>query len=505
MDILNRHMLSIIVLLPMIATAIFACVPQKYLRYAKFGSAFIMATRFFLSLVVFLLVDKTGEFDFIEKLSWVRSIGSEYFIAVDSASALMLLATTVIALCASVLAISRNDEQGKADLAISTIVFSAISIVVVSIDAMLYATSVAALVFIVFILSGRKASLKSGGALLVLSVLAVVSVQFYAGTKAGSFNVLSIYAHRFLVSEELFLFLTSALAVAILSGVFPFHGVTRSMLKGSPAATGGVCASALMLAGFYGAYRFTLTAYPVSATYFSETAMIYLAVASLLSLFGAMSFRSGSQLLSGIVSAQAAIALFGLCSQSATATAGSLIYVSTVVVAFVPVAHLAKRFFIQRGENVEASANVGNGKMLSVVSLSMSSSVVGTGMFAGLFYIFLGTFQVYPAVAIAVMAIVAFMTSVVFYSVWKLFYSEKRSEQEASGLSFSECAAISMTIFFIFYAGVFPRWMSVRISQSAEAFASLTSRTKSIMLVPSVNSGSEKISGSAPQVENKGE
>jgi NADH:ubiquinone oxidoreductase subunit 4 (subunit M) len=167
--------------------------------------------------------------------------------------------------------------------------------------------------------------------------------------------------------------------------------------------------------------------------------------------------------------------------------AGSIIFASIASVAMISPAYVQKKIGnceVVSLDLAPAACGIGSGRTLFMVSFLLMACPIGTGMFAGAFYSFMGAFQIYPIVtALAVLSMVL-VSTVVFYAAWKFAAAEKTEKREWKALGFFECASISVIIIFVIALGVFPGIMSQRLTGSAEAFSELSRRTKSIVVVP---------------------
>jgi NADH:ubiquinone oxidoreductase subunit 4 (subunit M) len=206
---------------------------------------------------------------------------------------------------------SDDEDGGRYEATVLMVVTSALSLCLIALDAMLFAASIAALAAALIVFSAKKGYVRSSAAITATGFLVFIATLFYAGTKTGSFNALSIYAHKFSALEEIYLFIAASVAVAMIVGVFPFHRVLKDEIC-FERTFGGVGASVLFLVGVCCAYRYILPSYPVAATYFSKPAMMFLVAAAAIPSLGAVSCAFGGELVARILSAQAALVFFGL-------------------------------------------------------------------------------------------------------------------------------------------------------------------------------------------------
>ena len=90
------HILSIVLFTPIAGLAILLCIPSSNARAIKWWANIISFVGFLVSLPLVFKFDSSKDFQFVERASWIPSIGANYHIGIDGLGLLLVMLTTLI-------------------------------------------------------------------------------------------------------------------------------------------------------------------------------------------------------------------------------------------------------------------------------------------------------------------------------------------------------------------------------------------------------------------------
>src|SRR5262249_21619913 len=96
------HLLSFVVFLPLAGLAVLAALPAGSKRLIRLWANAIFLAGFLVSVPLVTNFDHAATgYQFVERASWIPSIGAQYLIGIDGISLLLVMLTTVIGFIAS--------------------------------------------------------------------------------------------------------------------------------------------------------------------------------------------------------------------------------------------------------------------------------------------------------------------------------------------------------------------------------------------------------------------
>ena len=278
------------VLTSLIFFPLIACVILFFLKHDLVARMFTLAASVFelmLAIPLFNFKLGTADFQFVEKVHWVKEWGLEYHLAVDGISILMVALTlAILPLCilCSWTYISKRIREFHFCLLFMTSacigVFTAMDLVLFYIfwEAMLVP-----MYLLIAVWGGperKYASIKFFLYTLAGSTLLLVAIIAFRIT-GGTFSIPELMNMNFPFQFQFWAFLAMALAFAIKVPMFPFHTWLPAAHVQAPAAGSVILAAVLLKMGTYGFLRFCLPLTPDASVFFAP-AMIVISLASIL-------------------------------------------------------------------------------------------------------------------------------------------------------------------------------------------------------------------------------
>ena len=271
----DSSLLSLILFTPLVGALVLLFVPKRQEDVIRGIANFTVAIGFLVSLPLWFRYDTANpEFQFVERLPWIPSIGAEYFLGVDGFSVLLILLTTlmgVIAVLSSWTAITmRVKEYYIFLLMLQTGMIGAF----VSLDFLLFFLFWEVMLVPMYFLIGIWGSdnrlysaIKFFLFTLVGSVvmlLGILAVYFYNHSVTGVYTFDVTQFHQLSIPADLqwWIFLAFFLGFAVKVPMFPFHTWLPDAHTDAPTAGSVILAAVLLKMGTYGFIRFSLPILP---------------------------------------------------------------------------------------------------------------------------------------------------------------------------------------------------------------------------------------------------
>ncbi len=94
------HILSIVLFTPLAGLLVLLFIPSTNARAIKLWANAAALIGFLVSLPLAIQFDRTKDFQFVEKASWIPSIGASYHLGIDGIGMLLVMLTTAIGVIA---------------------------------------------------------------------------------------------------------------------------------------------------------------------------------------------------------------------------------------------------------------------------------------------------------------------------------------------------------------------------------------------------------------------
>ena len=253
---------------------------------------------FLVSLPLVFEFDRTKDFQFVERASWIPTLGAGYHIGIDGLGLLLVMLTTLLGFVA-ILSSWNVTERLKEYYAFFLLLQSAMLGVFVSLDFLLFfvfwETSLIPMYFIIAIWGGPRrvyAAMKFVIYTLVGSVLMLLGIltlyyQHYLQFQTLSFDIADLMRTQISPEIQWWVFWAFFAGFAVKVPMWPLHTWLPDAHVEAPTAGSVILASVLLKMGTYGFLRFSLPLLPDSAK--NPTIVNIMAVLSMIAIvYGAL-------------------------------------------------------------------------------------------------------------------------------------------------------------------------------------------------------------------------
>ncbi len=278
--------LSVIIFTPIVFGLLLFLLPGERKTEIRVTALAAAGLAMFLSAWVYIGYDTAaGGYQFVEKTSWLPSLGISYFVGVDGMSAPLVLLTGIV-MFTGVLISWNIEDRPREFFAFLFILATGVFGVFASLDMFLLFFFYEIAVFPMFLLialwgwkvTREYAAMKLTLYLFIGSVFSLVGIlAMYFTSGMTTFDMIAMEQANFSTTFQRFWFPFVFLGFAVLGGIFPFHNWSPDGHVAAPTAVSMFHAGVLMKLGAFAALRVGIMLLPEGAQ-FHLPWMIFLAL-----------------------------------------------------------------------------------------------------------------------------------------------------------------------------------------------------------------------------------
>ncbi len=287
----NVPLLTLITFLPAAGAVIIMLFMKKEQTRAIKGFATAVAVAdFLISLPLWTRFDSSeAGFQFVEKASWIPTIGVSYFVGVDGISVLLVLLTTLTMIVGVVCSFTAIEEREKEYYVCLLLLATGMLGTFIALDIFLFYVffeiTLVPMYFLIGVWGGPRklyAAIKFflytlfGSVLMLLGILALYFANLKMGTGALTFDLVELYGvgPKMPASLQVWIFLAFFIGFAVKVPMFPFHTWLPDAHVEAPTAGSVILAGILLKMGTYGFVRFALPLLPQASQIFVPFMML---------------------------------------------------------------------------------------------------------------------------------------------------------------------------------------------------------------------------------------
>jgi len=474
--------LSLLIFVPLLFAVVLLFTKEKQVKYTAL--AFSVA-EFILSLRLFRDFNPgSADLQLIEKFSWVKSFGINYFVGIDGISFWLVLLTTFL-MPITILGSWKAVEKSQKTFYVSLMVMQTTLLgTFLAMDAILfYVFFEAALIpmyFLIGIWGGPRkiyASVKffiytmfgSVFMLLAIITLMVMSTTLEGGAMSASFidfYKLDIpFVGGTLLNSQTLLFFAFCLAFAIKCPMFPVHTWLPDAHTEAPTAGSVILAGVMLKMGTYGFLRLVLPMFPEATAYWAWLLMLLAVIGIIYGALVAMVQPDIKKLVAYSSVSHMGYIVLGLFSLNLYGVTGGLYQmlnhgVSTGAL-FLLVGMIYERTHDREISKYGGLAKAAPWFTIIFMIITMSSIAVPmTNGFVGEFLILMGAFganKIFAGVAVLGVVLGAtymlWMVKRVFFGTYGELVEKYKGKLE---ITLRECIVMAPLVILVFWMGLLP-------------------------------------------------
>jgi NADH-quinone oxidoreductase subunit M len=268
------HILSVVLFTPLVGLIVLLFIPATNPRAVKLWANAASFIGFLVSLPLVFQFDRTKDFQFVERASWIPSIGASYHLGIDGLSLLLVMLTTLLGFLSILSSWTAIQERLKEYYAFFLLLQVGMLGVFMSLDFLLFfvfwETVLVPMYFIIAIWGGARrmyAAIKFmiytliGSVLMLLGILTLY-FQYFSQYQAYSFDIADLMKANLPATMAWWVFWAFFVGFAVKVPMFPFHTWLPDAHTEAPTAGSVILASVLLKMGTYGFLRFSLPLLP---------------------------------------------------------------------------------------------------------------------------------------------------------------------------------------------------------------------------------------------------
>jgi NADH-quinone oxidoreductase subunit M len=276
---MTEHLLSLVLFTPLAGLFVLLFLPSAQKNLIRWWANIVAAAGFVVSVPLVLNFDKAQDgYQFVERASWIPSLGVQYLLGLDGISLLLVMLTTVIGWMAVLCSWSAIEDRVKEYYAMLLLLQTGMIGVFVSLDFFLFYVFweivLVPMYFLIGVWGGPRklyAAIKfflytlAGSVLMLLGILTLY-FQYAAQFGKYTFEVDELMKLTLSPGLEQWVFWAFFLGFAIKVPMFPFHTWLPDAHTEAPTAGSVILAGVLLKMGTYGFLRFSLPLLPKASS-----------------------------------------------------------------------------------------------------------------------------------------------------------------------------------------------------------------------------------------------
>lgn len=272
-----EHLLSIVLWTPLAGLLVLLLIPASKERAIKLWANIAAFIGFLVTLPLVFLYDPAGDFQFVEKVQWIPSIGASYHLGIDGFSLLLVVMTALLGFLAILSSWSAIQHRIKEYYAMFLLQQFAMLGVFMALDLFLFFVFwdlvLVPMYFIIAIWGAERRVYSAIKFVIytlfgsVLMLLGILALYFEHARQTGfyTFDFQELLKTDLSPAMEWWIFWALFVGFAVKVPMIPFHTWLPDAHTEAPTAGSVILASVLLKMGTYGLLRFSLPLLPEAA------------------------------------------------------------------------------------------------------------------------------------------------------------------------------------------------------------------------------------------------
>src|SRR5262252_319778 len=490
-----NHLLSIILFTPLAGAFILLLVSKQNENAIRWIANIVTLIGFAVSVPLWFRYQPSGaDFQFVERVPWIPSIGAEYFLGVDGLSVLLILLTTMMGFIAVLSSWTAITERVKEYYIFLLVLQTGMLGAFMSLDFLLFFLFWEVMLVPMYFLIGIWGSSNRLYSAIkfflytlvgsVVMLLGILALYFYNHSLTGvyTFDVTAFHKLSVPFNMQWWIFLAFFLGFAIKVPMFPFHTWLPDAHTDAPTAGSVILAAVLLKMGTYGFLRFSLPILPQASRGFVPMIVVLSIIGIVYGALVALAQRDWKRLVAYSSVSHMAMVMLGMFALNPVGVTGSIVQqlnhgISTGAL------FLIVGIVYERRHTREISEYGGLSKVMPVyaaIFLVMTMSSIGLPTLNG----FIGEFLILQGVFVANKIWAAFAASGVVLGAAYMLYLYQRTmfgkienpkNERLPDLTHREFATFAPLLVLAVWMGLYPTPFLKRLESSVNHIVSRVS------------------------------
>jgi NADH-quinone oxidoreductase subunit M len=333
-----NHFLSIILFTPLAGALLILLVDKRNENAIRWIANVVAFLGFAVSVPLWYWYNPSNaDFQFVERASWIPSIGAEYFLGVDGFSTLLILLTTMMGFIAVLSSWAAISERVKEYYIFLLVLQTGMLGAFMALDFLLFFLFWEVMLVPMYFLIGIWGSANRLYSAIkfflytlvgsVVMLLGILAIYFYNHSLTGVYTFDITQFHRLNLPYDLqwWVFLSFFLGFAIKVPMFPFHTWLPDAHTDAPTAGSVILAAVLLKMGTYGFLRFSLPILPEASRNFVPMIVVLSIIGIVYGALVALAQKDWKRLVAYSSVSHMAMVMLGMFALNPVGITGSIV------------------------------------------------------------------------------------------------------------------------------------------------------------------------------------
>src|SRR5437867_1716644 len=332
------HYLSIILFTPLAGALLLLLIDKQNENAIRWIANVVAFIGFAVSVPLWFWYNaQNPEFQFVERVPWIPSVGAEYFLGVDGFSVLLILLTTLMGFIAILSSWTAITERVKEYYIFLLVLQTGMLGAFMSLDFLLFFLFWEVMLVPMYFLIGIWGSDRRLYSAIkfflytlvgsVVMLLGILALYFYNHGVSGvyTFDVTQYHKLNLPFNLQWWVFLAFFLGFAIKVSMFPFHTWLPDAHTDAPTAGSVILAAVLLKMGTYGFIRFSLPILPDASRHFVPMIVVLSVIGIVYGALVALAQKDWKRLVAYSSVSHMAMVMLGMFALNPVGITGSIV------------------------------------------------------------------------------------------------------------------------------------------------------------------------------------
>ena len=472
------NLLASMGLLPLIGAGLIALLPVTNAKLVKQSALLVSVLVAALGITMTIGFDRgvTG-FQYIERYSWIPSLGISYQLGVDGIS-LILILLSVLLVPIVILAGWNESEGGRFSVKTFYILILVLETMMIGVFAatdlfLFYVFFEAMLVPVYFLIGGYGSGARQAAAVKfllyslfggLLMLASIIGIFVISGNQIGrTFDITALSTLEIDTTTQNFLFLGFFIAFAIKAPLWPLHTWLPDAAKSATPGTSVLLLGVLDKVGTFGMIRYCVELFPDASRTFTPLIITLAVISILYGAFLAIGQKDIKSLIAFTSISHFGFITLGIFAMTTQSNSGATLYMFNHGISTAALFLTAGWMISRRGSSTIADFG-GLQRVTPILAWSFfiaglsSLALPGLSSFVSEFLVLVGTYTRYPVAAVIATFGIILAALYILIPVQKALHGPTTAGNEnLTDLNKREIAAITPVIALIVALGFYPK------------------------------------------------